>query len=107
MFWLYVPICYKSVAFCHCKEYTWINLINPNLTKCTFSFENTLDVWLCSADVCYTKNDAYDIMDHGQQCHSSEEAKKVIYEEVSKECWTLELPNSCINALSIHIVSTF
>ena len=51
------------------------------------TFKNSMYyIVLCPADICYTKNDAYDIVDRDQQCHSSEEAKKVIYEEVSKAC---------------------
>ena len=57
------------------------------------------NIWLCSADVCCTKNDAYDIVDHdcGHQCCSSKQAKKVIYEEVLNECWVHELPIALID----------
>ena len=54
------------------------------------------------ADTCYTENDAYNIATHGVKCHSigeevsdEKESKKVIYEEVEREDWVLELPNTC------------
>ena len=61
-------------------------------------------MWLYSTDVCYAKNDAYDVADHDEQ-HCSyvedtsddKEAKKVIYGEVSKQFRIIKLQSFCIN----------
>ena len=93
-------------------------ILNSTLTadidmhKSIFNLRSMLSkFWLYSTDVCYTENDAYIIVDHGEKCQpggenasADKEPNKAIYEEVSKEFWTLEMYNVCIISLCSQLV---